>query len=95
MRVPYQTDIPVNKTSIVAQLKHKPSGLVVRCQETRSLQQNRKIARRMLLERIDDLENGKNSRNALKKSAAMKKARSAQKKRNRKYRVVEEGAESA
>lgn len=31
---------------------HKPTGIRVKCQETRSLQQNRKIARKVLLEKV-------------------------------------------
>lgn len=31
---------------------HKPTGIQVKCQETRSLQQNRKIARKILLEKV-------------------------------------------
>lgn len=42
----------VNKTENNVQLLHKPSGLRVSCQETRSLQQNRIIARKWLLEKV-------------------------------------------
>ncbi|KAH0408375.1 hypothetical protein KCU90_g21991, partial [Aureobasidium melanogenum] len=41
----------INKTSSAVQLKHLPTGLVIKCQETRSRSQNRKIARRILAER--------------------------------------------
>ncbi|XP_006621445.1 probable peptide chain release factor C12orf65, mitochondrial [Apis dorsata] len=50
-----------NKTSNAIVLKHKPTGLVVKCHETRSLDQNRKIARKILLTRLDNLVNGQNS----------------------------------
>ncbi|KAG9719516.1 hypothetical protein KCU59_g18006, partial [Aureobasidium melanogenum] len=33
----------INKTSSAVQLKHLPTGLVIKCQETRSRSQNRKI----------------------------------------------------
>ena len=42
----------INKTNNNVQLLHKPSGIQVKCQETRSLQQNRKIARKILLEKV-------------------------------------------
>jgi len=45
----------INKTNNNVQLLHKPSGIQVKCQETRSLQQNRKIARKILLEKVPTL----------------------------------------
>lgn len=42
----------INKTSNNVQLLHKPTGIRVSCQETRSLQTNRMIARRNLIERV-------------------------------------------
>jgi hypothetical protein len=42
----------INKTNNNVQLLHKPTGIQVKCQETRSLQQNRKIARKVLLEKV-------------------------------------------
>ena len=45
----------INKTNNNVQLLHKPSGIQVKCQETRSLQQNRKIARKILLEKVSTL----------------------------------------
>ncbi|KAF9650921.1 hypothetical protein BDM02DRAFT_3140328 [Thelephora ganbajun] len=41
----------INKTNNNVQLLHKPTGIQVKCQETRSLQQNRKTARKILLEK--------------------------------------------
>ena len=41
-----------NKTSNVVRLSHKPSGIQVRCGETRSRETNRWLARRMLAELI-------------------------------------------
>lgn len=51
----------INKTNNAVILKHKPTGLVVKCHETRSLQQNRKIARDILLKKVDNLVNGDDS----------------------------------
>ena len=42
----------INKTNNNVQLLHKPTGIQVKCQETRSLQQNRKIARKILLGKV-------------------------------------------
>ena len=41
-----------NKTSNVVRLSHEPSGIQVRCGETRSRETNRWLARRMLAELI-------------------------------------------
>lgn len=50
-----------NKTSNAVMLKHKPTGLIVKCHETRSLYKNREIARANMLTKLDDLINGDNS----------------------------------
>lgn len=84
----------INKTSSAVQLKHVPTGMVIKCQETRSRSQNRKIARRILAERIEDLEKGDQSRGALKLERAQKKKASANKKTRRKYRKLAEGEEA-
>ena len=42
----------VNKTSSCVVLKHKPTGLVIKCMESRSRELNRFLARRRLVDRI-------------------------------------------
>ena len=42
----------INKTSSCVQLKHIPTSTIVRCQETRSREANRWLAREMLAERL-------------------------------------------
>lgn len=42
----------INKTSSCVRLVHAPTGTAVRCQETRSREANRWLARRMLAERL-------------------------------------------
>ena len=50
-----------NKTSNVVRLEHGPSGLAVRCGETRSRETNRWLARRLLAETILDRERKRKS----------------------------------
>lgn len=72
------------------QLKHIPTGIVVKSQATRSRSQNRKIARGILAQKIDDFLNGDQSRSAIVGDIKRKKAASAAKKSKRKYRKLEE-----
>lgn len=48
----------VNKLSNCVMLCHTPTGVVVRCHESRLLHENRKMARRMLAEKVDEHLNG-------------------------------------
>lgn len=71
----------INKLSTCVQLKHKPTGIVMRCQETRSRELNRELARRKLsqeLERVvfgerDSVLGRKASKERSKKSAKRRK----------------------
>ena len=78
----------INKTSNRVVLVHLPSGVRVECQETRSLQQNRKIGRKRLLEKLDSFYHGSASKeqqkqhkvkNKKKKTKSKNKARLAAK----------------
>ncbi|KAK3619390.1 hypothetical protein LTR56_024077 [Elasticomyces elasticus] len=80
----------INKTSSAVQLKHLPTGIVVKCQETRSRQLNRKFARNILAEKLDILEKGDESRSAIKGERARVKKASASKKTKRKYKKLDE-----
>ncbi|KAK7475480.1 hypothetical protein BaRGS_00033299 [Batillaria attramentaria] len=51
----------VNQTANCVVLKHKPTGIVVKCHETRSLEKNRERARERLQERLDLHLHGKKS----------------------------------
>ena len=51
----------VNKTSTCVYLKHLPTGIEVKCQQERSQSLNRFLARRILVEKIEDLIRGKES----------------------------------
>lgn len=52
----------INKTANKVVLVHTPTNLRVECQETRSLQQNRNIARKRLAMKLDELWNGSESK---------------------------------
>ncbi|EHB01475.1 hypothetical protein GW7_03140 [Heterocephalus glaber] len=62
-----------NKTSNCVVLKHLPSGLVVKCHQTRSVDHNRKLARKILQEKVDVFYNGEDSPVCRKKREAEKK----------------------
>lgn len=79
-----------NKTSSAVQLKHLPTGVVVKSQATRSREQNRKIARDLLAAKLDAMRNGDQSRAAIVGEVKRKKSASASKKSRRKYRKLEE-----
>ena len=49
----------VNKSSTCVYLKHKPTGIEVKCQKERSQALNRFLARRILVDKIDYLILGK------------------------------------
>ncbi|KAK0652240.1 peptide chain release factor class I/class II [Cercophora newfieldiana] len=80
----------INKTNSAVQLKHIPTGIVIKCQATRSREQNRKTARDLLALRLDELVNGDQSRTAIVGNFKKKRADSAAKKSRRKYRKLEE-----
>lgn len=51
----------VNKTNNCVVLKHRPTGIVLKCHETRSVEKNRQLARRHMQEQLDWHYNGSNS----------------------------------
>lgn len=48
----------VNKTSSCVHLVHLPTGLAVKCQQSRSQTMNRFLARRLLLDRLERIQKG-------------------------------------
>ncbi len=48
----------VNKTSTCVMLRHRPTGLQVKCQATRQQGLNRFLARRLLLDKIEERQRG-------------------------------------
>jgi len=99
----------VNKTSSCVYLKHKPSGIEVKCQHERSQVLNRFLARRILVNKIEIIIKGKVSaeqkriekirRQKRKRSKRAKekilrdKAKTGQKKAQRSYRPSTEELE--
>ncbi|KAI4706485.1 hypothetical protein J4E89_008903 [Alternaria sp. Ai002NY15] len=83
----------INKTSSAVQLKHIPTGIVVKYQDTRSREINRKMARRILQERIEEMELGEGARTKVKAREKAKKKASSGKKARRKYRALAGGKE--
>ncbi|RIA91577.1 RF-1 domain-containing protein [Glomus cerebriforme] len=75
----------INTTSNCVDLKHIPTGIRVQCQQTRSLQQNRKIARKILVERLDNYYNDELSKYNLKKEKIRKKQSKRKKRIKEKY----------
>lgn len=63
----------VNKTSNAVVLKHIPTGFVVKCHKTRSVNENRKEARRLMLIKLDNSLNGEMSVENQEKSFSFKK----------------------
>ena len=51
----------VNRLQNCVVLKHIPTGIIVKCHQQRLLQQNRKLARKLMLERLDLHFNGPDS----------------------------------
>ncbi|GAA5840416.1 hypothetical protein JCM11251_006554 [Rhodosporidiobolus azoricus] len=79
-----------NKTSKACSLIHLPTGLRVHCHETRSRETNRKLARRILREKLDDLLSppGKSARDL---AAARERQKKEAKKRKAKRKREEKG----
>ena len=75
----------VNKMSNAVFLKHLPTGLWVKCHQQRSLEQNRKIARKLLVTKLDNFVNGENSVENQEKILAREKLEKKKEKTKAKY----------
>lgn len=88
--IPRLSSLRQNKTNSAVQLRHIPTNIVIKCQETRSRTQNRKLAREILAAKVDLFLNGDKSRLAIVGNVKKKKADSKAKKARRKYKKLEE-----
>lgn len=68
----------VNKTSTCVYLKHKPTGIEIKCQQERSQTLNRFLARRIMVDKIETLILGRESqeRKRIEKIKRQKRKRS-------------------
>jgi len=73
----------INKTSSCVQLVHQPSGIEIRCQQTRSQADNRYWARRELCDRVEGKILGEKS----KKQQAFEKIRRQKRRRSRRAKA--------
>ncbi|GLV34231.1 uncharacterized protein CBL_00162 [Carabus blaptoides fortunei] len=80
----------VNKTANCVVLKHKPTGITVKCHESRSLDQNRKIARTILTTKLDNLLNKEDSIESQTKKIQSKKIAEKTRRRNKLNELKEE-----
>jgi uncharacterized protein (UPF0248 family) len=85
----------INKTSNKVVLVHGPTQLRVECQDTRSLQQNRKIARKRLQLKLDEFLNGNQSRSGQKASTAVTKKQKAKAKSRARARKIQHEQEES
>jgi hypothetical protein len=75
----------VARTANCVVLRHAPTGITVRCHATRSREQNRSRARRILAEKIDELRNGDSSVRAQARDRARRKSSKARSRARKKY----------
>lgn len=83
----------VNKTASCVYLKHIPTGTEVKCQQQRSRELNRYIARKELCERLEEKRDGKKSA----KQQAFEKIRRQKRRRSRrsKNRMLDDKSKHA
>ena len=75
----------VNKTANAIFLKHLPTGLWVKCHQTRSVEMNRKIAKQLLITKLDNYVNEDNSVENQQKAIDKRKLERKKEKTRKKY----------
>ena len=83
----------INKTMNRVRLQHIPTGLEVVCQEARDLSTNRKLARRLLKEKLDFMANGMDSKMG-KEISKKRKSKSKSASRTRAKKASKEAKEA-
>ncbi len=83
----------INKTASCVYLKHAPSGIELKCQQQRSRELNRFLARRELCERLEEIRDGKKSA----RQQAQEKIRRQKRRRSRraKNRMLDDKSKRA
>src|SRR5262245_32162723 len=83
----------VNKTATCVMLVHRPTGIQVKCRQTRQQGLNRFVARRLLLDKIEELRTGR----VAAQKAKIEKIRRQKRKRSRraKERMLADKAKHA
>ncbi|XP_038215504.1 probable peptide chain release factor C12orf65, mitochondrial [Zerene cesonia] len=79
----------VNKNANCVVLTHVPTGIVVKCHNSRCQDDNRKLARQMLIDKLDEIMNGEESINAQKKRIEQKKNQKSEYKRKKRALMKE------
>src|SRR5882672_11737486 len=77
----------INKTSSTVWLRHRPTGIEVRCQRERSQSANRELAWRELCEKLEARRRA--SADAAEQARQAERRRSRQKSRTQKVRMIE------
>ena len=88
----------LNKTANCVQLKHKPTGIVVKCQKTRDQKVNRKLAHRLLRLKVDEFLFQQQSKVQIQQSkltAKIRKAKNRARRRARKRQELQRNEHSA
>ncbi len=76
----------INKVMNCVQLTHRPTGISTKCQQTRSLEANRAIARRTLYERLELILLGDESKLAIRAAKHRRRLARSKRRSNIKYR---------